>query len=166
MSAQSTIISPWQRRGDFNVKLRQFNIDFQVLVGDCGWAGDQAFVRVRGYDDFTAWAQGQQPDWDRYRWDGVDELVKRGLLPRHVLGRYDEDIPQLRVLEAQGIDVYEVGFDRYVNSLAKSIAAGKMVPPLVAIGGVPVDGRHRTLAALRLGRKTAPIIDLADGVVD
>lgn len=168
MSMKKEAISPWKQQGSFIVDLRQFNIDFRVLLSDLGWPNDQARIRVdvRSYEDFAAWAQKQEPDWDRYRWDGVDELVKRGLLPRHVLDRYDQRIPQLDALKAQGIDVYEVGFDRYVDSLARSIKDGKVVPPLVAVDGSPVDGRHRALAALRLDRKTAPVIDLVYGVVD
>lgn len=156
-------MSIWNRHGNFEVALREFAVDFRALVEDVESAyklghRDVVEVEVRPYDDFVAWAENQKPDWDRYAWDGTKVLVEQKRLPKSALHDYDN--PDL---EHAGITVEEwqrLGFDHYVDSIAKSIASGKRVPPLVAVEGKPIDGRHRALAAHRLGLYAAPIIDL------
>lgn len=158
--------SVWKRHGDFDVELREFSTDFRVLVEDIESAyklGNHrkvAHVEVRPYGDFIEWAQSQKPDWDRYAWDGTKVLVEQGRLPKSAMDNYDR--PDL---ERAGVTVDEwlqLGFEHYVDAIARSIAAGKNVPPLVAVEGEPIDGRHRTLAALKLGLPVAPIINLGD----
>lgn len=117
---------------------------------------DVVHVEVRPYGDFVEWAKAMEPDWDRYTWDGTKVLIERGLLPKSA--NYDN--PDL---ERAGVSVdewYRLGFEHYVDSIAKSIRDGQNVAPLLAVEGEPIDGRHRVLAALKLGLRTAPIIDL------
>lgn len=156
--------SVWKRRGDFDVPLNQFSTDFRVLVEDIesayklGGHRKIAHVEVRPYGDFAEWARSQEPDWDRYAWDGTKVLVEQGRLPKSAMDNYDR--PDL---ERAGVTVDEWlrrGFEHYVDAIARSIADGKNVPPLVEVEGEPIDGRHRTLAALKLGLPVAPIIDL------
>jgi hypothetical protein len=157
------VTSVWKRHGDFEVPLREFSNDFRVLVSDVEGAyklghRDVVDVEVRPYGDFVEWAKSQEPDWDRYAWDGTKVLVEQGRLPKSAMDDYDR--PNL---ERAGITIDEwlrLGFEHYVDAIARSIADGKNVPPLVAIPDGPIDGRHRTLAALKLGLRVAPIIEL------
>lgn len=153
----------WTQSGDVRVPLRTFGTDFHVLVSDIESAyklghRDVVDVQVRPYDDFVAWAQAQQPDWDRYAWDGTKVLVDQQRLPKSAMRDYDR--PDLRSAGVTADEWYRLGFDHYVDALARSITAGKNVPPLVAVCGKPIDGRHRALAAQRLGLFEAPVIDL------
>jgi hypothetical protein len=160
------VLSVWKRHGDFDIELREFSTDFRVLVEDIesayklGGHRKIAHVEVRPYGDFIEWARAQEPDWDRYAWDGTKVLVEQGRLPKSAMDHYDN--PNL---ERAGVTIEEwtqLGFEHYVDAIARSIAAGKNVPPLVAVEGEPIDGRHRTLAALRLGLPVAPVINLGD----
>lgn len=156
-------LSVWKRSGAFAVPLRQFSVDFRVLVSDVESAYKRAHhdtveVEVRPYGDFVEWAIDQEPDWDRYAWDGTTVLVEQGRLPKSALINYDN--PDLKRARATSDEWYQLGFEHYVDAIAKSIASGANVPPLVAVGGKPIDGRHRVLAALKLRLPVAPIIDL------
>jgi hypothetical protein len=155
--------SVWQRTGDFEVPLRQFSHDFRVLVSDVESAyklGHRSVVdvEVRPYGDFVEWARSQEPDWDRYAWDGTKVLVEQGRLPKSALDDYDN--PDLKRAGVTTDEWYRLGFEHYVNAIAKSIAKGDNVPPLVEIPEGPIDGRHRALAALKLGLRVAPVIEL------
>ena len=158
--------SVWKRHGSFEVPLRDFSVDFRVLVQDIesayklGPHRNVVRVDVRPYGDFVEWARSQEPDWDRYAWDGTKVLVAQRRLPKSAMDHYEN--PDL---ERAGVTVDEwlrLGFEHYIDSMARSIADGKNVPPLVAVEGEPIDGRHRALAALRLGLSVAPIINLGD----
>ena len=155
------MVSAWKRHGDFEIALREFRPDFRALVADVERAyklghRDVVHVEVRPYGDFVEWAKAQEPDWDRYAWDGTKVLVEQGRLPKSA--NYDN--PDL---ERAGVSIDEwlrLGFEHYIDSIAKSIRDGQNVAPLVAVEDEPIDGRHRALAALKLGLRTAPIIDL------
>lgn len=153
----------WSRQGNFEAALRSFSVDFRALVKDVESAyklghRDIVEIDVRPYDDFVAWAQSQTPDWDRYTWDGTKVLVEQKRLPKAALSDYDN--PDLKQAGIATEEWLRLGFEHYVDSIAESIASGKSVPPLVAVEGKPIDGRHRALAAHRLGLYAAPIIDL------
>lgn len=148
---------------DDEVPLRSFPADFRALIADLESAyklGHRSAVAVtlRVYDDFLAWAEQEKPDWDRYAWDGTKALVEQGRLPRSAMRDYDN--PDLAQAKATRDEWRRLGFDRYVDQIALSLAAGNSVPPLVAVRGRPVDGRHRALAAARLGLAEAPVVDL------
>ena len=153
----------WTQSRDTRVPLSAFSADFRVLVSDIESAyklghRDSVDVQVRPYDDFVAWAQAQDPDWDRYAWDGTKVLVEQGRLPRSALSDYDR--PDLRRADATADEWHRLGFEHSIDAIARSIAARKNVPPLVAVCGKPIDGRHRAIAAQQLGLFEAPVIDL------
>jgi hypothetical protein len=157
--------SVWKRTGDFEVPLRQFSSDFRVLVSDVEGAyklghRDVVDVEVRPYGDFVEWAKRQEPDWDRYAWDGTKVLVEQERLPKSALDNYDN--PDLERAGVTAEEWHQLGFEHYVDAIAQSIAKGDNVPPLVAAVSEPIDGRHRALAALKLGFRVAPVIDLYD----
>ena len=162
--------SVWKRRGTFVIDIRRYRADFQVLVDQLrrrGQEGDCAIVRVRPYQDFKRWATGMRTEYDdRHFYPGVEELVRRGSLPEQIL-RDDYEAtrvigPHLRRLGMEWLDVVRLGMDRHIEDLAQAIRSGKEVPPLVSVGGVPRDGRHRALAAMKLGLGRAPILDVED----
>jgi hypothetical protein len=156
-------MSMWTQQGATTIPLRRFSTDFRVLISDIESAyklghRDAVDVEVRPYDDFITWAESQEPDWDRYAWDGTKVLVEQRRLPKSALDNYDN--PDLDRAGVSSDEWYRLGFEHYVEALAKSIAADKSVPPLVAVNGKPIDGRHRALAARQLGLFEAPVIDL------
>lgn len=155
--------SVWKRSGDFKMALREFRPDFRAIVADIERAyklghRDTVDVEVRPYGDFVEWAKSQEPDWDRYAWDGTKVLVAQKRLPKSAMDKPDN--PDLERAGVTADEWYKLGFDHYVTSMARSIAKGDNVPPLVEIPDGPIDGRHRALAALKLGLRTAPVIDL------
>jgi hypothetical protein len=156
--------SVWKSKRNAEFPLSVFSGDFQTIVADIESVyklehRKTLFVEIRPYKDFIKWAEMQSPDWDRYSWDGTKVLVEQGLLPKSALTYYDRpDLSRAGITVNQWL---EVGFEHYVNTLAKSIREGKNVPPLLTIEGRPIDGRHRALAATRLGLKTVPIADLS-----
>ena len=129
---------------------------------------DHAVVRVRAYQDFAEWAKSMRTDFDDRHWGvGIYALVDQGRLPEQAKNVYDE--PEIkRYLSAAGLtqdDVYQAGFDRHVELLAEAIQRGQDIPPLVTLNGEPRDGRHRTLAALSLGLRVAPVLEVAETYV-
>jgi hypothetical protein len=164
MTNNSPIVSVWEHYGDFEVPLQQFNYDFRVLIADIVSAykiqqqHDNVHIEVRPYRDFVKWAKDQEPDWDRYTWNGTRVLVAQKRLPKSALDEYDN--PNLAHAGISTIEWYNLGFADYITTLAKAIQKSANIPPLVAVNGFPIDGRHRTLAALQLGLKVAPVMNL------
>lgn len=161
--------------GEYVVDITQYTNDFQTMVQQLVGEGDdpKSFpwkmtrVTVRPFEDFQRWAQAEEPDWDRYTWDAVKELVSRELLPEKALDDYDSPATWEKIrtlMRGSDTPALRIGFAHYVQSLATSLMLSKAnMPPLVSVEGAPADGRHRTLAATLLGLRYAPVLDLPQG---
>lgn len=169
------------------IPLREFAVDFRVMVKQLEDALDMGMengvqpllrcealiVRVRPFDDFRAWAEGEEPDWDRYLSTAAIWLHGRGLIDERIMHAYDAPA-SAPVLEAASraagfADQWRCGFDAYVAALARALAdedpgiPGEPLPPLLSLDGQPRDGRHRTLAAIRAGITAAPVAEILEG---
>jgi hypothetical protein len=141
--------------------------------------GDTVTVVVREYDDFRNWATTMEPDYNRYTYDCVDLLIRANKLPADARESYDSPDLWAKIESIVGNEynesdptkhLYELGKLEYINKLCLAILCGD-APPLLAAGlgerrrgdsfwDGPEDGRHRTLAAISIGLRYAPVIDL------
>jgi hypothetical protein len=115
--------------------------------------------------DFEKWAQDMTPEWDRYEHEAELIAIKKGLVSKQIV-REENGVGgrpnwQNRLDEATQMSLYEEGLKLYLDGLIKGIQKpSEEIPPLIRIHGRPVDGRHRTWAAMRMGKKIVPVISV------
>lgn len=151
-----------------------FSHDFQVMLAQVaeevgektprGWERKRKLLICAGpFDDFKVFAASQGPEPERYEGDAIAAGVSLGALDKRFLesdtgmvdGKYWWQTKPPRVIDA----LYRKGFERYVGRIAKAIASGEDIPPLIRVNGEPADGRHRTFAANKIGLRTVPIVE-------
>lgn len=143
-------LSPWQREGVFKVQIDAFDDYFLRKVRELGGVGTTAVVRLKPYDEFIVWAAQL-----RAGGLGVDSRV----LPAGVQALADSgETPTVDNLIASGVE--ELGVPAYVDEMVRAIVAGENIPPLVTKGGKPADGRHRALAARKMGLVLVPVMEI------
>jgi hypothetical protein len=130
-------LSVWQREGVFKVRVDTFSPAFQEELRTFGAVGDVAVIRMQSCEPFVEWVQ-QFTQLRRYLFSAGAEPAK-------------SDAP---------IVATDVAADGYIDALVKAIVAGENVPPLVTKDGKPVDGRHRALAARKMGLQLVPVMEI------
>ncbi len=144
--------------------------DFRVILEDleeeCGLEpAESHFVRwihITSKSLRRCFRATWEPDWDRYTYDAVEEMVDRGVLPEEAVHTYDSPVTWKKVREL-GLEseAYEMGLSRYLRGLAKSMGEeGNRVPPVIFVEGSVADGFHRINAANMKGLEWIPAIML------
>jgi hypothetical protein len=165
--------SAWKRSGTFAVSLDRYDGNFRDTLSELteGRSLNMAIVRIKPYGNFKKWWPAMDSTFDdRHFYPGLVVLAERGDIPQSILSQdYDSTYvigPHLKRLGLTWEDVAKLGMDRMIAALMMAIESGRDVPPLVTRLGRPADGRHRTLAAMRLGLKKAPVMEVSEMFVD
>lgn len=146
--------------------------DFEVLLGQCYDELHQELPKIllvtgEPVEDFVAWVSDDCPDWDRYEYESAQAAIERKLMPRKAYmeenGVNGKPLWWDRFSEVTKRELDEAGYQRYIQNLVKEIKMSpRNIPPLVRMQGKPADGRHRTLALMKMDRKVAPVIRIGD----
>lgn len=154
---------------ELETPVKRFDDDFRVMVSqladEVGCDADVLIVKRVPLAPLVSDVRLMDPDWDRYLGVTAHDLHTRGVISYTLARNYDtpEGFKQLEAVmkRLRLPDPYKYGFKRYIALLAEAIRTGAPIPPVLTVGGRLADGRHRVIAAVRLGLKTAPVAEVS-----